>query len=142
LTEAAPLVPGRFELGDDGLPWLVASRCESCGRVAFPPRRACPRCRARSTSPHRIGRRGTLYGFTVCHTAPSGWDAPYLQAYVELPEGIRVFTLVSDEVEPAADALTVGAPMGLVVEPVRPGATIVTYKYRPLERGDREDADA
>lgn len=93
-------------------------------------------------SPHRIGRTGVLYGFTVCHTAPSGWRAPYLQAYVELPERIRVFTLVSDAVEPAADALTVGAPMRLVVEPVHPGAATVTYKYRPLERGEPEDADA
>jgi uncharacterized OB-fold protein len=93
-------------------------------------------------SPQRAGRTGTLYGFTVCHTAPSGWRAPYLQAYVELPEGIRVFTLVSDQVEPVADALTVGQPMELVVEPVHPGDTIVTYKYRPLERGGGEVADA
>jgi uncharacterized OB-fold protein len=92
--------------------------------------------------PRRIGRTSTLYGFTVCHTAPSGWQAPYLQAYVELPEGIRVFTLVSDDVEPSADALTVGEPMELVVEPVHPEATIITYKYRPLARADGEDADA
>lgn len=88
--------------------------------------------------PQRVGRIGWLSGYTVCHTAPSGWRAPYLQAYVELPEGIRVFTLVSDDVEPDADALTVGEPMELVVEPVHPGATIVTYKYRPLG----EDGDA
>jgi uncharacterized protein len=135
VTEAAPLVPGRFEVDDDGTPWLSASRCTSCGRVAFPARRACPRCRTRSTVPQRVGRTATLYGFTVCHTAPSGWRAPYLQAYVALPEGIRVFTLVSDEVEPAADALVVGEPMELIVEPVHPGDAIVTYKYRPLERG-------
>lgn len=142
MTGAAPLVPGRFEVDDAGRPWLSASRCTGCGRVAFPPRQACPRCRTRSTVPQRVGRTGTLYGFTVCHTAPSGWRAPYLQAYVELPEGIRVFTLVSDDVEPAVDALTVGEPMELVVEPVHPGARIVTYKYRPLERAGGEEADA
>ena len=80
-----------------------------------------------------LGERGSLYSFTVCHAAPSGWRAPYLQAYVELPEGIRVFTLVSGEVEPRADSLAVGMPMELVVEPVQPGEDSLTYKYRPVE---------
>lgn len=138
MTEPQELVPGRFEVDDDGTAWLSASRCTACGRVAFPPRLACPRCRTRTMAPQRVGRTATLYGFTVCHTAPSGWRAPYLQAYVELPEGIRVFTLVSDDVVPATDALAVGEPMELVVEPVHPGAAIVTYKYRPA--GERADA--
>jgi uncharacterized OB-fold protein len=133
---AAELVPGRFEVDDDGTAWLSGSRCTECGRVAFPPRQACPRCRRRSTVPHRIGRTGTLSSFTVCHTAPSGWQAPYLQAYVALEEGIRVFALVSDDVTPSTAALTVGEPMELVVEPVRPGAGVVTYKYRPIRRTD------
>jgi len=82
----------------------------------------------------RLGRRGTLYSFTVCHAAPTGWRAPYLQAYVQLPEGLRLFSLVSSEVEPRADALEVGMAVELVVEPVQPGDSLVTYKYRPLEQ--------
>ncbi|HET8757810.1 MAG TPA: OB-fold domain-containing protein [Solirubrobacteraceae bacterium] len=136
MSTTVELVPGRFEVDDDGTPWLSASRCTACGRVAFPPRGACPRCRLRSMEPQRVGRTATLSSFTVCHTAPSGWQAPYLQAYVALEEGIRVFALVSDDVEPSTSALTVGEPMELVVEPVRPGAGVVTYKYRPLRAAD------
>lgn len=88
----------------------------------------------------RLGEAARLYSFTVCHSAPSGWPAPYLQAYVELPEGIRVFTLISDEVEPTADALDVGTPMELVVEPVHPGSEALTYKYRPAEGHNEVDA--
>ncbi len=83
--------------------------------------------------PVRLGQRGTLYSATVCQVAPEGWRAPYLQAYVELPERIRVFTLISSEIDPRADALERGTPMELVVEPVQPGAEAVTYKYRPAE---------
>jgi uncharacterized OB-fold protein len=82
-----------------------------------------------------LGERATLFSFTICHAAPAGWDPPYFQAYVELPEGIHAFTLVSSDVEVRADALSVGMPMELVVEPVQPGDGIVTYKYRPAESG-------
>jgi uncharacterized OB-fold protein len=80
-----------------------------------------------------LGQRGTLYSFTVCHVAPEGWQAPYFQAYIELPEGLRVFSLVSSSVEPKADRLRVGMTMELIVEPVQPGSDILTFKYRPLE---------
>lgn len=139
MSGPAPLVAGRFAVDERGTPWLLASRCELCGRFAFPPRSACPRCRRRSMSEVRLGEGARLYSFTVCHSAPSGWPAPYLQAYVELPEGIRVFTLISDEVEPGAEALEVGAPMELVVEPVHPDAEVVTYKYRPASRHNQDD---
>jgi uncharacterized OB-fold protein len=124
--------PGHlFEVDEQGRPCLLASRCSGCGELAFPPRRVCPRCKRRATEVARLGPGARLLSFTVCHTAPAGWRAPYLQAYVEVPEGIRVFTLISDDVEPRADALEVGMPMELVVEPLPAGDGAVTYKFRP-----------
>ncbi len=128
------LVPGLFALGDDGRPRLVGSRCTRCGEKAFPRREVCPRCKQRTMEPTLLSPEGRLFSFTVCHSAPAGFEAPYLQAYVELPEGLRVFGLISDAVEPRADALRVGMTMALVAEPVGSarGAPI-TYKFRPLE---------
>lgn len=80
----------------------------------------------------RIGQLGVLYSFTVCHVAPAGWRAPYLQAYVQLPEGIRVFSLISSSVEPRSDSLQVGMEMELVLEAVQPGKEVLTFKYRPV----------
>jgi uncharacterized OB-fold protein len=129
------LLPGLYDETPDG-PRLCASRCELCGRHAFPARGACPRCKRRSMRPAQIGARAQLYSFTVCHAAPAGWRASYLQAYFRLPEGITVFGLVSDTVVPSADALRPGQLMELVVEPVWPGSGQVTCKYRPLEDDD------
>jgi uncharacterized OB-fold protein len=134
MTITAPetaLVPGLFAFGPDGAPHLCAARCPACGELAFPARAVCARCKRRGTERAAVGAGATLFSFTVCHAAPAGWQAPYLQAYVELPERLRVFTLVASAVEPRADALTVGEPMDLVVEPVRPGAEILTYKFAP-----------
>lgn len=127
------LVEGRCELGPEG-PRLLASQCERCGRYAFPPRLICPRCKQRSMVQAKLGQRGTLYSFTVCHAAPEGWQAPYFQAYIQLPEGLRVFSLVSSAVQPSAEALRVGMEMELVVEAVQPGSELVTFKYRPREQ--------
>ncbi len=80
-----------------------------------------------------LGERGALYSFTVCHVAPTGWEAPYLQAYVEIPEGIRIFSLVASDVPARADSLRPGTGMELVLESVQPGAEVTTYKYRPVE---------
>lgn len=79
----------------------------------------------------RVGGGATLFSFTVCHAAPAGWRAPYLQAYVELPERLRVFALIASSVPARADALKIGEAMELVVEPVHPDADVVTYKFVP-----------
>ncbi len=79
----------------------------------------------------RLGPQGRLYSYTVAHVAPAGWRAPYLQAFVELPEGPRVFTLISDELEPRLDALQVGQRMEVVIEPASPDRPDLTYKFRP-----------
>lgn len=124
------LLPGLFAIVD-GCPALVASRCEDCGELAFPRREVCPRCKRFSTVSVAVGQRAQLHSFTVCHTARVGWPAPYLQAYVELPEGLLVFTLISSSVEPRADALKVGMEMELEVEPVHFDNGLLTYKYHP-----------
>jgi uncharacterized OB-fold protein len=130
------LVPALFAPdGPDG-PHLRGSRCGECGEVSFPFRPVCPRCKTDAAEEIALSTTATLYSFTVCYTAPQGWKAPYLQAYVELPEGMRVFTLISDVVEPRIDALRVGMPMELVVEAARTGPageTYLTYKFRPRE---------
>lgn len=91
-----------------------------------------------------LSRTARLYSFTVAHTAVGDWKAPYLQAYVELPEGPRIFTLISEVVPPRNDALEVGMAMELVVEPIREtpdGTRLVTYKFRPMSaRGAGGDA--
>lgn len=122
----------RFEVDEDGAVWLRASRCRECERFAFPAREYCPRCRRPSTDGVRIGHGAKLFSFTVCNTAPRGWRAPYLQAYVQLPEDIRVFTLIADEVAPAISSLAVGMEMEPVAEALHGESRRLTYKYRPI----------
>ncbi|MQA24959.1 MAG: hypothetical protein GEU94_05695 [Micromonosporaceae bacterium] len=69
---------------------LVGSRCASCGKVFFPPRTLCAddltKCEERLLS-----TQGTVYEASHIRVAPVGFTAPYWIAYVDLPEGVRLF---------------------------------------------------
>jgi uncharacterized OB-fold protein len=120
-----------FERVADDVAYLRGACCVRCGESVFPARMVCPRCRAATMRPVRLGPYGELYSFTISNVAPEGWEAPYLQAFVELPQGIRVFTLISSAVAPSVDALRVGQAMELVLEAIAPARPELTYKFRP-----------
>ena len=77
---------------------LTGSRCQHCGTVAFPPARGCQSCGRSSQEPLELGGRGTVWGFTVQRFAPksppyvvpAGGFVPFAVGYVELPEGVKV----------------------------------------------------
>jgi uncharacterized OB-fold protein len=76
---------------DDGAVVLVGSACTACDAVAWPPAARCHACWA-AVTPRRLATSGTLYAFTTVHTAAPGTEVPYVIGYVDLPDGVRVFT--------------------------------------------------
>jgi len=133
------LLPGAYSMpGTTGeAPHLIGSRCRACKATVFPKMAVCPACRAADTMEETaMGRQGRLYNFTIAHVAPQGFEAPYFQAFVDIPEGPRIFSLISADVPVEAGALEDGMALELVIEPVRATADnrpILTYKYRPAD---------
>jgi len=100
-----PIREGLFQLEP---PRLLGSRCSRCATVAFPGRSFCPRCFA--TGAHEqvaLSTEGTIFSYTVVRQAPAGWNTPYVLAYVDLPEQVRVLAQV--DVEP--DRVRLGLPV-------------------------------
>jgi uncharacterized OB-fold protein len=79
----------------EGGPQLMGSRCVTCSTVVFPPVEVCPACTANDPVPTPLSREGKLYSFSVVHVAPKGWQAPYIIGYVDLTEGVRVFSHIA-----------------------------------------------
>jgi uncharacterized OB-fold protein len=96
-TDVADTVYGWPELFDPG-DWntaahLIGSRCSSCGYFAFPPLVICPKCLSKEEMIRvRLSNEGVLENFSVVWQAPKGFTAPYVQAFVRLPEGLLIFT--------------------------------------------------
>jgi len=83
-----------------------------------------------------IGRRGRLYSHTIARFAPKGFNAPYFQAFIDLDEGPRIFSLIGAECPVEDGVLDDGMEMQLVIEPLAgtpENKEILSYKYVPAK---------
>ena len=121
--------------GDEETPCLLGARCDSCGTTVFPKMPVCPSCRINGRMKNTpMGRTGTLFSHTVARFAPKGFVAPFFQAFVDLTEGPRIFTLIGAECPVEPGVLEDGMDMRLVIEPLADtpeNKEVLTYKYVP-----------
>nr|WP_236572724.1 OB-fold domain-containing protein [Streptomyces sp. GS7] len=92
---------------------LLLRRCRAagCGAVHHYPREFCPRCWSEDVGWEPACGRATLYTWSVVHRndlPPFGDRVPYVAAVVELAEGPRMMTEVTDC---AAADLRIGMPL-------------------------------
>jgi hypothetical protein len=107
---------------------LYLQRCCDCGALRYYPRALCPSCLSDRIEWVRASGKGTVYTFTVTHQnqAPGFRDAlPYVMAYVELDEGVRMLTNI---VGCAPDDVRIGMPVELAFEDVTPDITLPKFK--------------
>ncbi len=110
---------------------LYVQRCRACGTQRYYPRALCPGCLSSETEWVRASGRGTVYSFTVMHQnqAPGFRErVPYVLAYVELEEGVRLLTNVVD-CDPGT--VRIGMAVEVVFEDVAPEVTLVTFRPAP-----------
>ncbi len=112
---------------------LVGGRCLSCGKVFFPRFSVCPGCASReSMAEVRLSRQGTLYSYSVIHVNAPGFKAPYAVAYVDLPEGPRVFGHLDGwENGPISLDSHVEIYAGSIGTD-RDGESLISVRFRPL----------
>jgi uncharacterized OB-fold protein len=117
-------------------PYLIGSKCSLCGNVTFPKMKVCPRCAKKDTMIEvHLSGRGKLDTFSIVNAALPGFKAPSIQAYVNLEEGPRIWSLITG-VEPDEKALKIGMDVELVVAKVREdaqGNEVISYQFRPAK---------
>jgi uncharacterized OB-fold protein len=114
---------------------LLGSRCGACGSVLFPRADSCTYCATEDPEPVELSRRGTLWSWTAVTAPPPGYEGevPFGVGVVELPEGVRVITRLTES-DPSA--LHVGQPMEFRLVPLhRDGEAndVMTYAYAPAD---------
>jgi len=77
---------------------LEAARCTACGKINYPPRRVCARCRGRQLEPASLQRQGRVLAFTTIHTTQRAFvnQIPMVMAILEMDDGTRLTTQVVD----------------------------------------------
>jgi len=136
VLETVNLAAHALETGSDGAPHLLGSRCTDCETIVFPPVEVCPDCMSENVERRRIADRGMLYSWSVVHVAPRGWTVPYIAAYVDLPDGVRVFAhLVEADSAKLSMDMKVKLCMATLGED-EDGAMVESYAFTPAGEGD------
>ncbi len=112
---------------------MLASRCTICGNVLFPRVDCCTYCSADDPEPVELAGPGTLWSWTAVTAAPPGYqgEVPFGVGVVELPEGVRVISRLTES-EPGA--LAAGQTMELCIVLLHTdenGDDVVTYAFAP-----------
>ncbi len=145
-TKRVPVVEGVFAETAEG-PRLLGSKCASCGTTHFPRSPVCrnPDCDDKKVEDVALSPRGRLWSYTIQHykpPPPARFDepfSPYGVALVDLPEGIRVLSMMTTG---DADELKVGMEVELVLEALYhddDGNEVITWKFRPAPDPQKAD---
>ena len=124
-------------IDEENRPWwealkrheLYLQKCRDCGFERYYPRTLCTNCLSPKTEWVRCSGRGTIYPFTVTNqNQAAGFrdSLPYVMAYVELDEGLKMLTNI---VDCPPDQVKIGMPVEVVYEDVTPEVTLA--KFRP-----------
>ncbi len=115
---------------------LVGSRCKDCGEVMLGVAPSCGNCAGTDLDTISLGKRGTLWTYTIMRNCPPGDYrgqkdpfVPYAEGLVELPEGIRVLSVLNCDI----DEVKIG--MELEMEAFEyytdeEGRTVVAFRFK------------
>lgn len=135
--EPKKIAEGLFDLSDGSLEkgYLIGSKCHHCGTIVFPKRVVCPNClRDDAMEEVPLSKKGKLYSYSVNQVAPEGFMAPYVTGKIDLPERVRIFSVITG-CEPKENALEIGMEMEILFEPLtkdKDGNDLIGYKFRPV----------
>jgi uncharacterized OB-fold protein len=115
---------------EKGKPVLIGSRCKRCGKVFFPRRSVCGECYGKDLEEIPLSTRGKLYTYTIAYVGPRS-EVPYAFGYIELPEGVKVFALLT-EADPGK--LKVDMDVELTTKIIKSsidGREVLVYAFKP-----------
>jgi uncharacterized protein len=114
ITIMTPVRPGILQTDP---PRLLGAQCQACGTRVFPVRDFCPNCDSEAApSPMELSPTGSIFSYTVVRQAPGTRAVPYVLAYVDLDDQVRVLAQVDGDPQ----AVRIGQRVTLVLRNVVP----------------------
>jgi benzoylsuccinyl-CoA thiolase BbsA subunit len=127
--------PELLEMPQNGPPYLKGYRCKRCGKLWFPKFMPCPDpdCWSEDLEVTPLSRRGKIYSATDVYIGQLSMKdyVPFIVGYVDLPEGIRIFSQLEGEI----GSFECGDEVELVTGPVRSnrkGEPVISYKFKKV----------
>lgn len=131
-TSVPDLQVGLYQIVD-GHPRLIGNQCGACGRMHFPRHEWCARCCSPDLTDVLLNQRGRVSAFSWIDRQPADAfiRAPYMQAEVEMPEGVSAFSIVEAEF----GGLKIGETVELALRNFdTPDGRRQAFVFRPIQR--------
>ena len=128
VPSVTPQLAPFFEAARKGV--LVVQKCDSCGRLRFPPRNLCSHCLSTRSSWTTVSGRGEVFSFNIMHQVyhPAfAAEMPYAVVVVQLEEGAR---MVSNLVGVKPQEIKCGMPVEVVFEKLNDEVTLPKFGPR------------
>jgi len=107
---------------------IMATRCNKCGKLHFPPRADCPDDLSTDMKWEELSGRCKLLTYTTAHFAPTGFkdDVPYTIALAQCEEGVKAYALLSKDID--ENEIRIGMKLQLI--PIRLPDNRITYELQ------------
>jgi len=118
---------------------FIGNKCESCGRVFFPPRETCPYCRRKSIGKMRdlkLKGKGAVVTYTIIHVGPENFEeqVPYPIAIIKLDEGPQITAQIVDcDIKDIKIGMRVESTFRRIQEEGYTGAIYYGYKFKKCD---------
>ena len=89
--------PGALE-EKDGTWVQMGFKCDACGKTSYPVPERCPFCSAREGQKKQLSSTGTVFSYSITRIPVGPYKPPIIGAYIDLPEGTRVFGQIRADV--------------------------------------------
>ncbi len=112
---------------------LEAGKCKKCGKIFFPPRLICDKCKSREFEKIKLNDTGKIITYTTIRVAPEQFNTqvPYNVAIIELNDGVRITAQV---VDCKPEDVVIGKQVKIVFRKVQEegAAGIICYGYKAV----------
>ncbi|MEF8847933.1 MAG: Zn-ribbon domain-containing OB-fold protein [Candidatus Thermoplasmatota archaeon] len=119
---------------------LIGNKCGKCGKVFFPPRESCPKCRRKSIGKmekYKLSGKGEVVSYTIIYVGPEEFEeqVPYPVAIIELEEGPRVTGQIVDcNLDEIEIGIKVESTFRRIQEDGDTGAIYYGYKFKKSKK--------
>lgn len=113
---------------------LAGGCCADCGELSFPQAQICIKCFSEKINIIAMSDHGTLYSYSIVRVGRTKDKTPYAVGYIDLENGIRLFSHFSD-----IEALKIDLPVCIKVEKageVEDGSFLYQFWAVPWNKAD------
>ncbi len=119
----------------NGMLMQMGNMCKYCGKTSFPAVELCPFCSSDDLEKVPLSTKGIVFSFSVTRVPVGPYKPPIIGAYIDLPEGTRVFGQIHANVQDVKTGMRVKMETG-VLWTEKDGTEVLGYYYVPVEEVD------